>query len=100
MDERESQFIRACIEKVGKRLIFADDYSLCDHSTEGLRRVCFHRPKPEQITGKFNRLKEGNTVIIEYQREKTIAGLPLMLVGIKNIEVIAKDADPDFLLDL
>jgi hypothetical protein len=92
--------IRACVEKVGRRLIYATDYTKCDHSTEEARNICFHIPKSEKIEGKYTYLKEGNTIILDYEKEKNISGLPPMIVGVTKITVVSKSPDVDFLLDL
>lgn len=44
-------------------------------------------------------LKEGYIVSVEYEKEKQIKNLPLMLVGIKKITILSKKPDVDFLLD-
>jgi hypothetical protein len=86
-------WIRACVEKIGKNMIFATDFTLCDHSTEEARNICFHKPK-----NIF--LKEGNTITIDYEKEKIIQNLPIMIVGINELKIGSKTPDIDFLLDL
>ena len=81
---------RILVDKVGNRLVFGTDFSKVDHQYGDTRRVCFHKGKIE--------LNEGNVVYVRYEGEKKIAGLPIMLVGIREIKVISPD--PDLLLDL
>lgn len=83
---------RVLIDKVSKKLVFATDYSEVDHQYGNTREICFHKPGRE--------LKEGYIVGIEYEKEKQIKNLPLMLVGIKEITILSKKPDIDFLLDL
>lgn len=83
---------RVLIDKVGSRLVFATDFSEVDHQYGDTRKICFHKPEVE--------LKEGYIVSIKYEREKQIRNLPLMLVGIKKINVLSRKLDVDFLLDL
>jgi hypothetical protein len=83
---------RVLIGKVGSKLVFATDFSEVDHQYGDTRKICFHKPKME--------LKEGYIVSIKYKREKQIKNLPLMLVGIKEFDVLSRKPDVDFLLDL
>jgi len=94
------KWIRACVDRIGKRLVYATDFTECDHSTEEARPICFHKPRSEIIEGKDTKLKEGYTIIVEYGREKNIKALPLMLVKVARIVVVSKSPDIDFLLDL
>lgn len=83
---------RVLIDKVGRKLVFATDFSEVDHQSGDTRKICFHKPNTE--------LEEEYIVSIEYEREKQIKNLPLMLTDIKKINILSRKPDVDFLLDL
>jgi len=88
-------------------LVFASDYSDCDHSMEGFRKVMF-RPKGGPA------LKTGAVYALEYETEdvlkpfvqksrsgKTTYQYPQRFYHkITGITLVATEPDPDLLLDL
>lgn len=107
MEEEPKKLYRVSIDRIRKDgLVFATDFSECDHSTKEARSVMF-RPKDAEIvevqydskdikTGeKPGILKEGYGVGIEYGYEEKN-----FLHKIKRIYIIYKEPNTDWLLDL
>jgi hypothetical protein len=99
---------RIVIDRIRKDgLVFASDYSDCDHSTEGFRRVMF-RVKEGPV------LKTGVAYSLEYETEdilkpfaqksrsgKTTYYYPQRFYHkITNVTLLSADPDADLLLDL
>jgi len=88
-------------------LIFASDYSDCDHSMEGFRKVMFRAKEGPAF-------RAGAAYSLEYETEdilkpfvqqsrsgKTTCSYPHRFYHkITNVTLVATDPDPDLLLDL
>jgi hypothetical protein len=98
------------IDRVRKdALVFASDYSECDHSTDGFRKVMF-RVAPEVAKG----LVTGAAYSLEYATEdvqkpytwksnsgKTTYSCPQMFYHkVANLVLVSRHPDADLLLDL
>ena len=99
---------RIVIDRIRKDgLVFASDYSDCDHSTEGFRKVMFRAKEGPA-------LKIGAAYSLEYETEdilkpftqnsrsgKTTYHYPQRFYHkITNIILVSTEPDPDLLLEL
>lgn len=97
---------RILIDKVRKDgLIFAEDYTECDHSTNGLRKVMFRTKEPLKIDAVYSidiETAEIQKPFISYSNsKKTRYETPQYFYHkITNVQLHQSKADADFLLDL
>lgn len=107
-DSKSMLRTRIVIDRVRKDgLVFASDYSDCDHSMEGFRKVMF---RAKEVTP----IKTGAAYSLEYETEdilkpfvqksrsgKTTYSYPQRFYHkITNVTLVSTDPDPDLLLDL
>jgi len=99
--------IRIVIDRVRKDgLVFASDYSDCDHSMEGFRKVMFRAKEGPLKTGAVYSLQyETEDILKPFTRRsrngKTIYSYPHRFYHkVTNVTRVSTDPDPDLLLDL
>ena len=97
---------RVVIDKVRKDgLVFAEDYTECDHSTDGLRKVMFRTKEPMKIGAVYAidiETAEAQKPFVSYSNsKKTRYETPQYFYHkVQNIQLLTTHADLDFLLDL
>lgn len=97
---------RILIDKIRKDgLVIAEDYTDCDHSTDGLRKVMFRAKEPLKVGAVYSiDLETADTQkpFVSYSNsKKTRYETPQYFYHkVQNIRFLTPNAEVDFLLDL